>query len=1202
MADKKSVRHAARRARKTALNKDLWRSIKHSKGRFLSILLLMALGSFALVGLFVAGPDMRAAASAYFGEYDVADVTVVSDYGLDEGDVAAIEGASGVRQVEFGYFSDVTVAGTTESLRVTSAPEELSQFELVEGRMPEASDEMAVDTVLAGEYPLGSTITIEEKANSVSGDTLLAGTTYTVVGYVNSTEILSMVNMGQSTAGTGSLAGYAVVTADAFDSDVYTTARLAYEDTWGLDPYSDEYRDAVQAHKDELDDLLDDRPEARLAAVRADAQEEIDNGQAEVDDARAQLDDAAAQLDDAAAQIADAEAQIAGARSQLSATVTSGQAELDARWAELEEAAAQLTGARAQLDDAAAQIASGQAQLEDGQAQFADGQARLASAEAQLADARAQLDALQASYDESAAQLEQGKAAYDASWATVSAQWEAQRGTWAELDAERSQLESAREQLRAAVEANPDDTEAAERLGEVEALLATLEDLDELRGSYEQLAAFGASYEDNAAALGGAKAELDAGWADYESGAAELSERRAELDAARSTLSARQAELAAAREDYDAGVASYNQGVAAYNAGLDAWRAGSAELATGQAEGEAQIADAEAQLEDRRAEYLDALATYEEERPDAEAQIAEAQDELADARAQLDALSTPVYDVSSRREVLGAEGYTVYATVADIIDSLARVFPVLLYLVAALVTLSTMTRMVDEERINSGTYKALGYSDADIAKKFVVYGALAGGVGSILGIVAGHTLLPMIVYAAYGDSFTLPVIHLGLYPVISAAAFALALLCSVVPAALAVRRELSERPAQLLLPKPPAGGSKIFLERVTPLWNRLSFTHKVTARNLFRYKQRMFMTILGVSGAVCMLVAGFGVQNSIANMGERQFNEILRYDLIVANAPGATADELAEADELLGSDAVSQSMPVHYESVSRVAGANGDRQEITMIVPEDAAGLGDYLELTDRTSGEPIELGESGAVVSERLATLLGVGVGDTLTFDDAEGVERTVEISGVTEMYMGHFLVMSRSAYEEVFGEGYAPNANLVTLADGSRSSVEGQAAAFMRLDGVQGVVQNTAMEEQVDTVVSSLDMIMKVLIAVSTMLAVVIMYNLTNLNVSERMRELSTIKVLGFHTDETTMYIYRETIILTVLGLVAGWLLGMALHQYILFVVPPENVMFDPAFSAIEFAVPAVEVAAITLVLYFAVLVRLRRVDMLEALKSVE
>ena len=1316
---------------KTALWKDVRRSIAHSKGRFISIMLLMALGSFALVGLFVAGPDMRATGEAYFGEYSLADLTVMSDYGLDDDDVAAINQASGTTAVEYGYFKDVTVEGSTDAMRVMSMPDEVSQLELVDGRMPEREGEIAVDTNVGEQYAVGSTITVSEKPNALSDETCLNNTEYTVVGHVHTPEIISIVNMGQSTAGTGSLKGYAVVVGEEFDSDVYMTARMTFEDTEGVDPYSNEYRDLVQAHKSEVEGLIADRPAARLATVMADAQEAIDDGQAEVADAKRQLadakqtlDDAAqtladaatqladgqAQIDDAEAQITDGEAQIADAQGQIddnqatldaaAATIAEGEAQLASKAGDLRAAESQLAAAKAQLDAAKAtldekapQVAAAEAQLPAAKQQLSEGQRAYDEGTAQLEEAKAQVQA----YDDGRAQLEAAYAELDAGQAEVDAGRSEVAEKTAELDAVADQAEAARAMLeklddavatatqqvsdseariaalqeqigaeadpvrRAALQAELAAAQA--KLQAQQAYLAQLQAMaatDEVTSARERVA----QYDAARASIAGATARLDEAQQGIDAGRAEADEKKAQLDAvaeqveaARAEIPQKEQELAAAKEQLDAasaqiaaaeagiasyyeGLAAYQQGLATYAQGLQAYETGRAtlnaaadQLASGKAEyasgaaalaaaretlaskvdelasAKTQVAEAKqtlaeklAEYNDGVAEYEDGLAEYNEALPDALERISDGESDLADARARLAKYDTPAYETDTRRETLGSEAYKTYDTVSEIIDSLAKVFPVLLYLVAAFVTLSTMTRMVDEERINSGTLKALGYRDGDVALKFVLYGALAGGIGAVLGIVLGHTLLPYIVYSAYGAKFTLPPIQLGFYPAITLFALALAGLCAVLPAALAVRRELGEKPAALLLPKPPAGGSKIMLERIRPLWGRMSFTHKVTARNLFRYKQRMFMTVLGVAGAACMLVAGFGVQHSIQQMGAKQFGDILKYDMIVARSSTATDAQLAELDDALAADGVAAQVALHYESVSLTAGANNDKQEITLLVPEQTSDLDEYLDLRDRKSGEKLGLDGDGAVISERLATLLGVGVGDEVEFTAADGSARTVRVSGVCEMYMGHFIVMSRGAYEGSYGKKFEANAAMVRLEDGSLSSVEEQAAGFMQLKAVKSVAQNTALQSQVDTVVVSLNKIMGILILVAGMLAVVIMYNLTNINVSERMRELSTIKVLGFHSNETTMYIYRETILLTALGLIAGWLLGVALHQYILNVVPPDNVMFNPELALIEFIVPAIVVGAIALALYFVELRRLSTVDMLEALKSVE
>ncbi len=477
---------------------------------------------------------------------------------------------------------------------------------------------------------------------------------------------------------------------------------------------------------------------------------------------------------------------------------------------------------------------------------------------------------------------------------------------------------------------------------------------------------------------------------------AELDDKRGELAAAAEQLEAASAELSQKQQEYDAGYAAYQRGVAslneslgAYRDGLSAWKAGAEELAEKAGDykaAAAQIEEARTELARNEAAYEDGLARYNEELPEAEQKISDAEEELTDAREARDSIDSPLYTVYNRREVPGSEGYTVYATISEIVDAIARIFPYFLYFVAALVTFTTMTRMVDEERINAGTLKALGYDDRDVIKKFSFYGAVAGLTGTVIGVLAGHTLLPLIVWAAYAHAYTMPLIELHVYPGVTLLAFAFCFIAAVLPAVIVAKREVREKPAALLLPKPPAAGSKILLERVGPVWRRLSFTQKVTARNLFRYKSRALMTIIGVAGAAALLFTGFSVQHSVGGIGDRQFGELIDYDLIVAEDTHVSDEEQAAISEVLASDEVSSYAPIRYESVSKEAGDKGDTQSITLLVAQDGMDLSDYIDLRNRVTGEPLGLPADGAVISERLADLTGVEVGDTLTFKDADG------------------------------------------------------------------------------------------------------------------------------------------------------------------------------------------------------------------------
>lgn len=1072
--------------KKIKLNKDIFKSIKHSKSRFLSILLLMMLGSFALVGLFVTGPDMRKTGENYFNELNIADITIISDYGIDTSECEYIEKAQGIKEVEYIFLKDVTVKDTNISFRVFSKPENISKYELIEGSLPENDNEIAIDYSYSDNYKLGDTITFVEETNDENE--ILRIHEFKIVGYIYSGEMVSSLNKGETTVGTGELNSYAIVNKEVFESDVYMMAKLTFTDLEGINPYSDEYTDILQNHKDELEGLLKEEQYIRLEDIKVPYQQEINDGWKEIEDAKQELEDARKELSDA----------------KIS----------------LEEAKKEIESNKSKLNTAYSEILNAEAQINLGESEY-----------------NSKLN----EYNSNVEELNTKKAEYNTAISQID-------NTQEEIISKKNELNIAKQQY----------LKYGETSNEYQYFLSTV-----YNPGIEQLQIVQNQIDSKLKELSEAKAQIDI--AD-----SALSTAKAELVTAKSKLDSSKSELVNAKEEYNNNLVKLN--------------------------------NAESEYVKKENEYNTKLIEFNEKEPDALKEIEEGEEDLNELQRKLDELELPIYSVDSRREVPGGSGYKIYTTVSEIIDSLAKVFPIFLYFVAALVTLTTMTRFVNEERINSGTLKALGYTDIDIMKKFVIYGFLAGTIGTIAGVILGHTLLPFIVYNTYNCGFTLPQIELHFYPRITVVSFLLSLISSVLPPIIAVKQELQDKPARLLLPKSPKEGTKILLERITPIWKHLSFTHKVTCRNIFRYKSRMFMTIFGVAGSVTMLFAGFGVQGSISNINARQFEEIIKYDAIVALKEDLTENEKMDLENLLNSDEIDKYADIYYENITKVAGKNNDKQEITLIVTENNTEFRNFINLADRREQTDINLDEDGAVVSERLADLLNARVGDKITITDSKDCERTIKISGICEMYVGHFIFMNSEYFEEVYEDTYESNSKLLLLKDNSTKNTETQVSKFMELSSVKGIVQNTTMYNQIDTIVDSLDMIMKILIVIAGLLAVVILYNLTNINVSERIRELSTIKVLGFHDREVTMYIYRETIILTILGIIFGWFTGMWLHSYILNVVPPDEVMFDPKRWIVAYIIPLVIIIMITLLLKLFVNKKLKKVDMLEALKSVD
>ena len=580
--------------------------------------------------------------------------------------------------------------------------------------------------------------------------------------------------------------------------------------------------------------------------------------------------------------------------------------------------------------------------------------------------------------------------------------------------------------------------------------------------------------------------------------------------------------------------------------------------------------------------------------------VSQAESDLASEKAkwqtsqdEVNALTEPTYHVYNRKSSPTGQGYLMYSNSAMSIRAVGNIFPVVLYAVAAMVTFTTMTRFVDEERTNAGIFKALGYHSKDIIAKFVIYGLVAGTLGTLLGILIGHYVLAPTISHIITERMIVGESLQYFYLTYSCLALGLSLVASVLPAYLVSRRELHEEAAQLLLPKPPVKGSKILLERIIFIWSRLSFTQKVTARNIFRYKQRMLMTIFGVAGSVALLFAGLGIQSSVVGVADRQFKDLQQYQMILSVNSRASDSDKSKLEEKLKSDEVKDFRLIFSKQIEEKYPGKAGIQTVTIMVT-DKDDLAPFVRL--EKNGEKLDL-SNGVVLTEKLAQLAGVSVGDNFTIDG-----KTFKVGAITEHYVGHFVYMNQTSYEEIYGQTPKMNTYLVQLKDKSEVNTERVAGEFMEQAAVNGVVQNASTIQLFESFASSLNQTMAILVLVSVLLAVVILYNLTNINVAERIRELSTIKVLGFHNKEVTLYIYRETIILSLVGMIVGLFSGFYLHQFLIQMIAPGTFRFQPQVGWEVYLIPVLAVSVILTILGFFVNHYLRKLDMLEALKSVE
>ena len=1149
---------------KKTLNKDIRNSLRQSKGRFLSIMLLMMLGAFSLVGLKVSGPDIEDTLNGYMETANAADLFVVAGYGLSAEDQAEIQQENA--DVEFGYFVDTVISETPSAIRVFSQTTDISTFELVSGAFPTKSNEVALDGAMADQYKIGDTIRLNESGSN----TLLKEHEFTITGFVNSSELLSKTIKGGSSAGSGDLSGFAVVPKDAFDSEVYTIARLRYPDLRKWKTTSREYADKVTELQQALEEKLADNGTTRLDTLKTKADEKISEGKEKITDAKTQLSDAEKKLADGKSEIEKNEKTLADGQEEVhsnEATFASGDEKLNAAWNQLEASRAQLESARVQIEQAVATLAEKKEQLEDASTKLTQAEEQLAAKKEELVSGKEQLEAGKTQLVQAKAQLEAGKA---------------------DLEAKKTALEEGKALLA-------NDPAAAAAKGITEESLQAMETA--LTQGEAQLAQTEQTLNAKEQVLAQKEQELTAGQTAISNAEAALASKKQQLRAGQEAYKQGLVKYYDSYSQYVDGLDRYREGVAAFEASAGTLAEGKAKLA----EAKKTLADGEAKLADAKTQLKESEETYNEKKETADKDIQKAESELEKAEVDVSKLTKPKYSVYTRSTMLGSEGFFNMKTTAEGITSVGNLFPIVLYAVAALVTVTTMTRFVNEERINAGVLKALGYETKDVLKKFAVYGFTAGVSGTVLGILLGTYALPSALGATLMKDTVLPSIQLNFHPLIAVIAILCSLICSVVPPLWIARRELHEQASALLLPKAPVAGSKILLERIPFIWNRLSFTHKVTARNIFRYKQRMLMTIFGVAGSVALLFAGRGILGSLDGIADRQFKEIITYDAIVSKDTVLTASEETALHNYLTSSNVTSYSDVYSETVTREVPGVDDEQSVTVLVGKEG-NLSPYLHLNDAKTKKAVTLPEDGVLISEKLAKLLNVKAGDTFTLPNKDGLDVTLTVGGIVEMYAGHFVVMTPEVYAKAYGEVPKDNAIFVQFKDKDAASVQKAAADLMALGGVKAVVQNTSMVSRIDTIVGSLSRVMMILTAVSILLAVVILYNLTNINVAERIRELSTIKVLGFLNKEVTMYIYRETILLSIIGIGVGLLFGRVLHRVIIETVAPGFVMFNPAVGWFVYVLPCVIVIVILVALGYMVNHLLQRIDMLEALKSVD
>ena len=877
---------------------------------------------------------------------------------------------------------------------------------------------------------------------------------------------------------------------------------------------------------------------------------------------------------------------------ELAQMLLDGQAEVEATQSSLEMKALELQERAAALAskgelllaeqmsleaDAAAyqkELAIFTADMTAFQTEKAIKQAEFSTRQAAIDSERAALEELDPETDPSVAErltaLDEEQAALDAERAALAQAETELTVRQSELEQEGASLSTRQEALTAAAAAFQ-----AERASEEAALL---EEQRLLESAGNELAARGEELLDQQQLL---EEKIAAFMADAEAQIAAADAQFAEQVIA---LENGRLKLASAFSQLEDGQIQINNG----------W----SELESQRVSGEQALGEAWQEIQQGEAAYQEGLVTFTAERVDAEIEIADGERQVAEAKQALADLIEPVYYVTDRS---GNPGYQEYRDNADRISAIAEIFPVFFFLIAALVSFTTMARKVDEQRQQMGTLKGLGYSDFDIAKKYLIYAAIACIVGTSLGLVAGYNIFPAVIFDAYGSMYSLPSVKITYYLSYALISIAIALLCTIGPAAWAAHASLRENPAMMMRPKAPKNGKRVLLERVTFIWDRLSFNSKITVRNLMRYKARNMMTILGVAGCTALILTGYGIKNSISGLADTQFNDVMRYNAITAMRPEASAEEIASYDELVAATPeITDHLKVVQESY-KLDKKGVNLQNVTVFAPLESENLPDFVSLRDRITQEPIVLTDEGAVISEKLANLADVGPGDSIEIRNDEMQTYQIPIQAVTENYVNHYIYLTPSLYEEIFIQAAEPTTDLL-LFDEPESWERSFGSEVMGEQAVALVTFINSVDRSFAETLGSLDVVTLVLIVSAASLAFVVLYSLTNINVSERIRELSTIKVLGFYDVEVSMYIYRESLVLTLLGILFGFVLGKILSTVVLKMVEIDFMMFPPTIMPISYLYAGLLSLLFSSVVMLIMHRKLKQVDMIEALKSVE
>lgn len=1201
------------------------REIRGSLGRYMAILAIVMLGVGLFMGLKATTPAMIATESAYLTEQNFFDFRLLSTVGFSEESVDALMELDEIADAEGAISVDAicTMDEKSDIYKFHTIPQKINQLVLITGRMPERADECLLDSAMYGENAIGSQITVTDDNNEDTLE-LFDNRTFTAVGIVRTPYYINF-ERGTTSIGDGKIGAFLYVPREAFDCDylteIYVTATEKY------DVYTDEYESYIESITDTVEEKTELLAQDRYGELVATAQEKIDDAQNELDDKKSEaeeelsdawqkildgeqeLSDGQQEIADGEKEIADGQREIANSKQELADAeqeildgekeiaekeqelkdadeelkyheweIFAHELELSQSWDKLEEAKEELKRQEEKLAEKEAPLKEQEGMLLAQEAELSDQLAELDSQEAELGGAAAELDnqeaALAAQEQELNTQAEELEAGHmagmvsDEEYEAGMAQIEAGRE---QISAGRDQLEEAKSQLQSGLEQiQSGRDQLQEGLGQIRSGLAEIQTYKEqFQEGWDEIKEAHAKIKHNEKLLLEADAELRSAKSEVTDARAEWEDGKTQLEEAKTDLEEGKAELTDGREK----LAQAQKDILKAQSDLE--------------EGRAELEDGRTELADARTEYSDAKEEFETEVADAQQKIDDARQELAD----LEAPDTYVLDRNTN------VGYACYESDSNIVAAIANVFPVFFFLVAALICMTTMNRMVEEQRTQIGVLKALGYGNGAIMGKFLFYAGSAAAIGAVIGCIVGTWLFPKVIWIGYGIMYSMGEIEYYFDLPLSLLSMAVSLLCSMGAAYFSCRHELLSVPANLIRPKAPKSGKRIFLEIIPFIWGRMKFLHKVSVRNIIRYKKRFFMMILGISGCTALLVTGFGIKDSVMNIAEMQYDEIQVYDIDITFSDGVTEKDINELSEQTG-DLLKEIGYRYEKSVDLSFG--GRIKSVYLEIPKDSEQITAFLRLHTEDGVEIPWPKEGEAVLSAKIAENMGIKVGDEVMLLDSDRNSLSVRVSALCENFVYNYIYVDKETYQTQTGSEPEYKSAFALAKEGA--DVHEAAAAIADRKNVLAVSVIADMRARIANMMESMNYIVALIIICAGSLAFIVLYNLTNINITERIREIATIKVLGFYARETADYVFRENLMLTFLGALVGLGLGKWLHWFVMYNINIDMISFKTLITPVSYLLSLLFTFIFAMLVNGFMYFKLEKINMAESLKSIE